>query len=90
MLEEKTRWRHVQAVLSRPDFKARVLALDPLRVSGKAIAVAQQLVVGNGDLAPLLRIGELGPFPAVMGAWTVAMLRIIAKSASVCVECGAA
>lgn len=89
MLEEKTRWRHVQGVLARPDFKDRVLALDPLRVSGRAIGVAQQLVSGSGDLSPLLRIADLGPFPAVIAAWTVAMLQVIGKSvaAEACTVC---
>ena len=82
MLEEKTRWKHVQEVLRRPDFKARVLALDPRRVPAKAVTVAEQLALSNGDLSPLLRIKELGLFPSVIAAWAVAMLRVLAKLSS--------
>ena len=56
MLEEKTRWKNVQDVLTRPDFKSRLLGLDPKTVPERVVTVAQQLSVGSGDLSHLFRI----------------------------------
>ncbi len=82
MLEEKTRWKHVQEVLQRPDFKSRVLSLDPHKVPERAIAVAEQLSLGNQDLSHLLQIKQLGVFPSIIAVWTVAMLRVLAEIAA--------
>ena len=79
MLDEKTRWKHVQAVLRRPDFRERVCAVDPTRVSARAEMVAEQLSLSSDDLTPLLRIKDLGRFPAVISTWTVAMLHMLDK-----------
>jgi hypothetical protein len=79
MLEEKTRWKQVQEVLRRPDFRSRVAAVDPAKVSPKAVAIAEQLTLNTGDLTPLLQVQVQGTFPAVIAAWTVAMLRLLTK-----------
>jgi hypothetical protein len=80
MLKQKTRWRYVHQFLAQPTFRQQVLSLQPQSVPRKAVDVAVELAISD-NYDSLLRIREVGPFPAVIAAWTVSMLRVLAKSA---------